>query len=201
MVFGFVAMDLAVLKTWKARALQIVRSSRDQMRSLQLMRDKAASIFDCDVLRAPSKLRRNSVPAPSTPVVPGSVAVGRGERVEVVRPRCLVPDVLKIRGVVAAAATQADHLDVPGVRARPGRLRLSSCCSDRCVGLEGLEPRRGALFYGRRRLPVSHGGVPFLGSVYEVLIAAVLPGEHEVFEDQFQTKNCITKRVKMHHKK
>jgi hypothetical protein len=41
--FGF---DLEVLEGWKARARQLVRRTQDPAQSLQIMRDKAASIFD-----------------------------------------------------------------------------------------------------------------------------------------------------------
>lgn len=46
MALGFVGVDLADLEGWKARALQIVRRSQDPMRSMKLLRVRAASLFD-----------------------------------------------------------------------------------------------------------------------------------------------------------
>lgn len=57
MELGRLGMDLAVLEGWKARGLQIVRSSRHPARSMRLMRDKAAVIFDCAELKAVSKVK------------------------------------------------------------------------------------------------------------------------------------------------
>lgn len=83
MELGFFGVDLAELEVWKTRARQILRCSRDPPRSLQRLRDKAASLFDFDGLRVPSKVNpmKEGCAPPRQPLKGDPLAFGREERV------------------------------------------------------------------------------------------------------------------------
>lgn len=61
MALGSFGLDLEELVGWRERAVQIVRKSPDTARSLQLMRDRAATIFDFGNLRMRTKVKTMEV--------------------------------------------------------------------------------------------------------------------------------------------
>lgn len=186
MAFGSIDVDS---EGWKARALHIVHSSPDPARSLQLMRDKAASLFGCGGLRCVNKValqKQQLIPAPAPPplMVPGVCADGRHELIGEVCSCGLGPGTLELGGVVKDAATQVDHFEVSVVHAQPyGSLCLELRCSGRRDGCDSFETRRADPLYRDCRRPICCDGGFFPGVVHDVPDVVISEVQSEIFEE------------------